>query len=189
MLMNSELIRRRWGKRTKPVRKLVLWGWNDSNNPCFLILLGFHDFKGEHIKITESDIEEFNDELILTGQSEYKHEISPGEYHVLETDVTYRGYDLQYGLNLRDVSLKRVRMEPGYHDRYRSNYRYRYGRRRQPVQKETYLIECKWVYRDGKYEPKKYENLRSSTPVRLPFFTKLTYKEKVELIQKQGFKI
>jgi len=182
--MISDLIIRRWGKRNEPVRKLILWGWDSRNNPSYLILLAYQEFKGEDVAITSADIEQFNDEQILTGLSEYKHEISPGRYNVLENNVIYHSYSLLKGdsghlPNIKNLSLKKLIRNDG--------YGWRYSDRHRTATRETVLIECKWSYSGGKYYPKNHEKLKSCSKVRVPFFSKLTYEEKTDLILKQGF--
>ncbi len=35
---------KRWNKGYNPTRKVILWGWDNENNPSFLILYGKHEF-------------------------------------------------------------------------------------------------------------------------------------------------
>ena len=44
-------LKKKWGKSYKPVRKFVLWGWDDNENPSIVVLFGFHNFKTS-IRIT-----------------------------------------------------------------------------------------------------------------------------------------
>ncbi|MHA1294540.1 MAG: hypothetical protein ACTSQJ_18015, partial [Promethearchaeota archaeon] len=174
----SDLILRRWGKRDRPVRKLILWGWDDRNNPSFLMLFGFHEFENIQVDITDSDIEEFNEEMILTGLSEYEYEISPGKYNILEYNVGYSGYILFRGNqghfpNLKDLSLK---ISSSY-DRYRRTRSY----------SRPYVVELKWTFSGGKYKPRRYGQLENCRPIWIPYFKHLSYEKLTDMIKSQGF--
>lgn len=40
----SDSINNGWNKPYRPLRRIVLWGWDSNNNPSFLILYGKHEF-------------------------------------------------------------------------------------------------------------------------------------------------
>ena len=41
---NIEIVNKVWKKETKPLREIMLWGWDEDNNPSFLILYGRQKF-------------------------------------------------------------------------------------------------------------------------------------------------
>jgi hypothetical protein len=42
---NSTILENVWKKEYNPLRQVLLWGWDEENNPSFLILYGKHEFK------------------------------------------------------------------------------------------------------------------------------------------------
>lgn len=69
-----------WHKAVEPYRRLVLWGWDNDNNPSFLMLYGKHEFADE--------------------DSEYDEDIGMERYtNVLENEVEYTHYIVFSGEN------------------------------------------------------------------------------------------
>lgn len=160
----SELILRRWGRRNRPVRNLILWGWDERNNPSFLILFGFHEFENKQVDFTDVDIEKFNEEMILTGISEYEKEISPGTYHVLENNVEYLRYIVFRGNQGHFPNLKNLVLNI-------SSFVYGYEH-------------------EGKHEykrPYRHYSLENCPPIKLPFFKSISYDKLVGLLKDQEF--
>ncbi|MDP4090179.1 MAG: hypothetical protein Q8930_13030, partial [Bacillota bacterium] len=44
---STNLPERLWKKDNEPLRQIVLWGWDENNNPGFLILYGTQHFKSK----------------------------------------------------------------------------------------------------------------------------------------------
>lgn len=42
--------KRLWKKNYKPQRQILLWGWDENNNPSFLVLYGVHEFNCSHME-------------------------------------------------------------------------------------------------------------------------------------------
>ena len=75
-LMNKP--KRIWRKGNNPYRSLAFWGWNEKNDPSFLILYGTHEFKEENsCFIKDSYIERYE--------------------NILHEDVTYTSYVILNG--------------------------------------------------------------------------------------------
>lgn len=83
-----------WKKECNPLRKLILWGYDDKNNPSFLILYGKHEFK-ENL-----------------GSEEENN-------YVLEDDVKYTSYALFKGKEGHLPAFQAVKIVEDYY--YRSN--------------------------------------------------------------------
>lgn len=59
---NIDLQKKVWYKDYNPLRQIILWGWDENNNPSFLILYGRHMFKknkdenGNIVNILEDNV-------------------------------------------------------------------------------------------------------------------------------------
>ncbi len=63
-----------WHKAIEPYRRLVLWGWDNDNNPSFLMLYGKHGFQDEDSEYDEdAGIERYTN--VLEDEVEYTHYI------------------------------------------------------------------------------------------------------------------
>lgn len=92
--------KRIWRQENNPYRSLVFWGWNNENEPSFLILYGVHKFKEEKsYYVDNSDIERFE--------------------NVLCDDVTYTSYVVFNGRDGHLPSFEAVNIveDGGYYNR------------------------------------------------------------------------
>lgn len=87
-----------WKKDYNPLRQIVLWGWDDNDNPSFLILYGRHQFKS-----------------MENGQKNTQR--------VLADDVKYTSYAIFKGKEGHLPSFEAVKIieESGYNRRENSN--------------------------------------------------------------------
>ena len=89
-----------WRQENNPYRSLVFWGWNNENEPSFLILYGVHEFQEEKSYYVDgSDIERFE--------------------NVLSNDVTYTSYAVFNGRDGHLPSFEAVNIveDGGYYNR------------------------------------------------------------------------
>ncbi|MCX7749577.1 MAG: hypothetical protein N2645_22180 [Clostridia bacterium] len=67
--LNEKLPTKIWKKDFNPLRRIVLWGWDDSQNPSFLILYGRHPFKNNENTGREKVLQ---DEVVYTSYAVFK---------------------------------------------------------------------------------------------------------------------
>ena len=71
-IKNTKTSNRVWKKDYNPLRSIVLWGWDNNNNPSFLILYGKHEFKntqsdGESVTSILEDEVKYSSYAIFNG--------------------------------------------------------------------------------------------------------------------------
>ena len=92
--------KRIWKQGNNPYRSIVFWGWNNNNEPSFLILYGIHDFKEKKSYYVDgSDVERFE--------------------NVLDDYVTYTSYNILNGREGHLPSFEAVNIveDGGYYNR------------------------------------------------------------------------
>ncbi|MHA1498568.1 MAG: hypothetical protein ACTSRT_13630 [Promethearchaeota archaeon] len=193
---NLNQIKKRWGKKKNPLRKLVLWVLDGTSNPGFVILFGEHEIESKQINISIEDIEKFNKSLA----KEHDAEISPGKYNILKASVEYSGYTILKGNNGHFPSLIDLKLLKPKHYDYST---------RQTIQDKPYLVKKKGLYREytrsqasrsrGSYYrsyarrdsrqegvPKAatYSNIKTYKKVSLPYFSNLSYEDIIKEVKK-----
>ncbi|KNY28176.1 TerD family protein [Pseudobacteroides cellulosolvens] len=58
-------LKKTWDKKVQPLRHLVLWGWDEDQNPSFLVLYGEHEFKNGNILCDDVKYDKY---LIFKGK-------------------------------------------------------------------------------------------------------------------------
>jgi hypothetical protein len=182
----SEKIHRRWKRDSQPLRKLVLWGWDSSNEPSFAILYGYQTLSGEILHLSEKNIADFIHSLKKNKKNmlSVTPEIEPGDYYVLEDEVKYVGYLFLHGNKGHFSSFKPVQFK---------SFTYFDWRKRTPISKGPFLVEKNKRYRGGYYSPRhnfedrEVENFHRFTEVlKLPYFSIHSQENIVQLIKDQN---
>ncbi|MDP4091574.1 MAG: hypothetical protein Q8930_20205, partial [Bacillota bacterium] len=70
--VNTNLPERLWKKNNEPLRQIVLWGWDENNNPGFLILYGTQHFKskGATGNLLQNEVK-YTDYVIFMGKGSH----------------------------------------------------------------------------------------------------------------------
>ncbi|AOR23679.1 hypothetical protein [Clostridium taeniosporum] len=164
LLENNKLQTKTWKKEYNPFRSIVLWGWDNNNNPSFLILYGKHEFKS-----TESDGESIN--------------------NILEDKVEYTSYAIFKGSEGHLPSFQAVRIieEDGYYNRNKDE-------EFPKMYYKTGIHYSWYWKRDENYLVKEFKNLEEGNKIVLDYFTEISYEECVEKIESlninfSGFKL
>ncbi len=179
-----ELIKKRWNKYENPWRRFILWGWDDKNNPSYVILFGIHDFMGLEININDKDIEEFAQIAIIPEGK--RPEIKPGVYNVLQDDVKYSCCAVFHGKKGHLPSFQAVKVIQNRHYDYKTRT-YSYDEPEMYFKKD---ISYRWGWRTNKENRyTEFKNLKESKKIILPYFRSLQYEELVKKVKDQGFQI
>lgn len=155
-----------WRQENNPYRSLTFWGWNEKNEPSFLILYGVHEFAEENSFYDEErEIERFE--------------------NILEDDVTYTSYVVFDGKGGHLPSFEAVNIveEGGW----------QYRDRQDEFPKMYYKKDSRvngWS-RDLKDEGivKEYVKFEEGTGITIPYFDEMTYSELVELVEDSNINI
>ncbi|HEY9063242.1 MAG TPA: TerD family protein [Pseudobacteroides sp.] len=67
-------LKKTWKKTVAPVRHLVLWGWDERQNPAFLVLYGDHEFKSGNILCDDVKYDRY---VILKGSDGHLPSFKP----------------------------------------------------------------------------------------------------------------
>lgn len=152
--------KRIWKQGNNPYRSLIFWGWNDKNEPSFLILYGIHKFLEEKsYYIDNSYIERFE--------------------NVLCDEVTYSSYVIFNGMEGHLPSFEAVNIvEDG---------GYRYRDKQDEFPKMYYKKDSKYygwsrnLIEDGIV--KEYVKFKDGHGVTIPYFEEFSYEELVQKVK------
>lgn len=148
-----------WRQENNPYRSLVFWGWNNENEPSFLILYGVHEFQEEKSYYVDgSDIERFE--------------------NVLSNDVTYTSYAVFNGRDGHLPSFEAVNIveDGGYYNRNNQD----------EFPKMYYKKDSKsngWsrnLNNDGIV--KEYRKFDDGCGITIPYFDEVSYEELVKKV-------
>ncbi|MBN1802203.1 MAG: hypothetical protein JW891_11890 [Candidatus Lokiarchaeota archaeon] len=181
-----ELIKKRWKKYENPWRRFILWGWDEKNNPSYIILYGKHDFMGLEININDKEIEDFAQLKVQSLPEGKRLDIKPGVYNVLQDDVKYSCYAVFHGKKGHLPSFQAIKVIQKSHYDYKTRS-YSYDDPEMYFKKD---ISYHWGWKtDKKKMYKEFNNLKESKKIVLPYFALLSYKQLVNKIHEQKFQI
>ncbi|MFX1237537.1 MAG: hypothetical protein ACFE8P_07435, partial [Promethearchaeota archaeon] len=181
-----DLIGKKWGKEHKPWRRMVFWGWDDNNNPSFVIIYGKHEYMGLEISISRQDIERYAEKSKASGLGNYNPDFKEGIYKVLQDDVIYTCYALFRGKKGHFPSYQAVKIiEQSHYDYKTRTYSYD-----DPEMYYKKGIEYHWSW-DLRNAEKfdEFYLLKDAEMLSLPYFTSQSYEERLKKIKEQGFEV
>ncbi|MCM1989972.1 hypothetical protein [Oceanirhabdus seepicola] len=150
-----------WKKDYNPLRHIVLWGWDDNDNPSFVIFYGKHEFES-----TENDD---HDDYDYNSVS-----------HILEDDVEYTSYVVFKGQDGHLPSFEAVQIieDSGYYNRDDDDYPKMYYKKG---------VKKGWYWRkDDNYLVEEFKNLEPEQQVSFPYFIPQSYEKYVIEIKKHN---
>ncbi|WP_252254065.1 hypothetical protein [Clostridium sp. ZBS12] len=152
-IKNTKALNRLWKKDYNPLRSIVLWGWDDNNNPSFLMLYGKHEFKN-----TQSDGESITS--------------------ILEDDVKYASYAIFNGSEGHLPSFESVKIieEDGYYNRNNDE-------EFPKMYYKTGIDYSWYWKRDENYLVNEFKNLEEENKIVLPYFKEISYEDCVKNVQ------
>jgi len=100
-----------WRKDLEPLRKIILWGFDDENNPSFLILYGRHEFASKHK--------------------------DPKGYYILKDKIKFTSYAIFHGKNGHLPSFEAVEIV----ESKKSEMYYKRGIRNRWSRDKNYLVK------------------------------------------------
>ncbi|MCQ2015024.1 hypothetical protein LJE39_17930 [Clostridium butyricum] len=155
--------KRIWKQGNNPYRSIVFWGWNNTNEPSFLILYGIHDFKEKKSYYVDgSDVERFE--------------------NVLDDYVTYTSYNILNGREGHLPSFEAVNIveDGGYYNRDKQH----------EFPKMYYKKDSRsdgWSRKlndDGIV--KEYKKFDEGYGIKIPYFEEFSYSELVNMVLNSG---
>lgn len=165
LVQKSKVKKRIWKKDCNPIRSVILWGYDNEDNPSFLILYGEHKFKN-----TENNGQVINNTFDDNGE---------GINNTLEDDVKYTSYALFKGKEGHLPAFQTVKIIDD------TSY---YSRRNMDTAPKMYYktgLKSYWR-RDENYRVKEFVNLNVEEQIVLPYFTDDSYEDYVKVIEEKN---
>ena len=157
--------KRIWRQVNNPYRSFVFWGWNNDNEPSFMILYGVHKFKEEKSYSVEgSDVERFE--------------------NVLCDDVDYTSYIVFSGREGHLPSFEAVNIveDGGYYNRNRQDeYPKMYYKKDSRVCGWSRNLKDEGIV-DG------YTKFEDGLKITIPYFEEIEYSDLVKKVVNSGIK-
>lgn len=153
-----DVSQKRWKKEYNPLRHIVLWGWDENDNPGFVIFYGKHQFES-------------------TEEEDYNYNSTT---YILNDDVEYTSYVIFKGKEGHLPSFEAVKIieESGYYNRDDDDYPKMYYKKG---------LKQGWYWRtDDKYLVEEFKNLEPEQQVSFPYFIQQSYEQYVEEIEKHN---
>jgi 3-methyladenine DNA glycosylase AlkC len=151
-----------WKKDYNPLRHIVLWGWDDNDNPSFIIFYGEHESES-----TENNDDDYDDDYNSTS-------------HILNDDVKYTSYVIFKGKDGHLPSFEAVKIidDSGYYNRNNDDYPKMYYKK--GTKKGWY-----WSA-DDNYLVKEFKKLEPEQQISFPYFIPQCHEQYVEKIKKHS---